>query len=80
MTVEPVMGEVGRYWVESESTEGRHLVDLLSGECGCASWVCRQRAYKAKWGVPLRCKHIIAAREYALDDYLEIMREHALTR
>jgi hypothetical protein len=80
MRVEPIQLEVGRYWVESESTEDKHLVDLLSGECGCASWVCRQRAHKAKWGVPLRCKHVLAAREYCLDQFIETMKEHVLSQ
>ena len=81
--VVPVQGEVGRYMVRSASNpEQDHLVDLLEdgGSCGCASWVCRQRAHKAKWGVPLRCRHIIAAREYCLDSYLETVRELTLSQ
>ena len=80
--VEPVHGEIGRYWVASATTDGRHLVDLLEdgGSCGCASYTCRQRAHKAKWGVPLRCRHILAAREYCLDSYLETVRELTLSQ
>ena len=83
MTVEPQMGSPGMYWVESNSVPGqRHLVDLLEdgGSCGCASYTYRQRAHKAKWGVPYRCRHIIAAREYCLDQFLETVREHMLAK
>lgn len=81
MKVEPVMGEPLRFWVESESSPGtRHLVDLLEGACGCASYVCNRRAYAATHGRQWRCKHIIAARESALNNYIETVREHVLAR
>ena len=81
MKVEPQTGSIGMYWVESNSVPGqRHLVDLLSGECGCASYTCRQRAHKAKWGVPYRCKHVTAAREYCIEQFLETVRDHLLAK
>ena len=79
--VTPIPFEVGRYRVRSASNpEQDHLVDLLSGECGCASYTCRQRAHKAKWGVPYRCRHILAAREYCLEQFIETMRQHVLSQ
>ena len=81
MKVYPIIGEVGRYQVESESVPGQtHLVDILEGACGCAAWTCNHRKHQAATGKPLRCKHILAAREYALNDFIEVMKEHALTR
>ena len=70
----PVQGEVGRYRVTFNVTQ--HLCDILTNERGCADWVCRQRAHKEKTGLPMMCKHIRAAREFALNDYIEVMRSH----
>lgn len=80
MTVRPLIGEVGRYFVESESTGGEHLCDILENCCGCAAWTCNHRKHKAETGKPLLCKHLKAARRYAFNDYLEVMREVALSR
>jgi hypothetical protein len=80
MTVRPIAGEIGRYFVSSESTGGEHLCDVLENACGCAAWTCNHRKHKAETGRPLLCKHLKAAREHAFDGYLEIMREAALSR
>lgn len=81
MKVYPVIGEVGRYRVESESVPGQsHLCDILESSCGCAAWTCKHREHEASTGSPLLCKHLKAARAYAFDDYLEVMREVALSR
>lgn len=81
MNVEPVIHEVGRYYVQSEThADQRHLCDILESSCGCAAWTCRQRKHKAATGKPYLCKHLKAARLYAFNDYLEVMREVALSR
>lgn len=81
MTVQAVVGEVGRFWVSSETHDDqRHLVDLLEGECGCASFVCNNRRYRQQYGHNFRCKHIKAARENFMDDILESLREHQLSK
>ena len=72
----PIHMEPGRYYVQSSATSTRHLCDILSDECGCADWVCRQRAHREKTGLPYHCKHLKAAREFALNDYIEVMRSH----
>ena len=76
-TVEPVAGELGRYYVESfggsKNSEERYLVDLnLDGfGCGCADWDYRRRPeckqLLALGQLPpdlMCCKHIAQAREY----------------
>lgn len=79
--VTPVIGSIGMYYVDSASSHGvRHLVDLLECACGCADWTCRQREYRHTTGKPYRCRHILAAREYALDDLLEVMKEASLSK
>ena len=75
MKIEPVVGEVGRYFCQSGSEEHtRHLVDLLEDACGCADWTCRHRAHQAKFYAPYRCKHIVAVREFFLDEILETLK------
>ena len=79
MKVEPVMAEVGRYWVESRTTPGqRHLADILENQCGCPDYVCRRGKHRARWGEDYRCAHIRAAREYCLNNFLETVREEML--
>ena len=81
MNVEPIIGEVGRYWVGSETIPGaRHLVDILDSQCGCGDYVCRRAALQKETGKQYFCKHLIAARTYAFEDYLEVMRAVALER
>ena len=81
MKVTDVVGEAGRFWVQSDSNpEQRHLVDLLEHECGCPSFTCRNRAYKEKYGHNMTCKHIDAARNHFTDEVLEAMREHILSK
>ena len=81
MKIRSIVGEVGRFWVESESNpDGEHLVDLLEHECGCASFTCRNREYREKFGHNFTCKHIQAAREAFLNDILESLREYTLSK
>lgn len=81
MNVSPIIGEIGRYYCESESSPGvRHVCDIIENQCGCGDYVCRRGAHEASTGKPYRCKHINAAREYALNDYIEVMREHVLSK
>jgi hypothetical protein len=80
MKVRPISFEVGRYFVESTTTGGEHLCDVLEDTCGCADWTCKHRKHTAATSTPYRCKHLKAAREYALNDYIEVMRECALRR
>ena len=79
MKITAVVGEAGRYLVDSDSNpDQRHLVDLLEHECGCASWVYRNRKYKEAYGHNFTCRHIAAARQHFCDEVLEAMREHVL--
>lgn len=81
MTVQAVVGEIARFRVSSESAHDQsHLVDLLEHECGCASWVCNNRRYRQQYGHNFTCKHIKVARESFMDDILESLREHQLSR
>ena len=78
MNVRPILNEVGRYAVESRSKTDtpEHLCDILSDECGCRDWVCNHR----EKGPHYRCAHLKAARAYAFEDYLSVMREISLSR
>lgn len=74
LEVSPVAGEPTRFLVESASAREPHLVDLaphsLVGECSCEHFQFRFRRMARK-GLQMpenmRCKHIEAAREVALD-------------
>jgi len=75
--VTPVMGEVGRYRVASRThPDQTHLVDIVEGQCGCASYVCKRRERELATGLPYRCYHLKAARQFALECYIEEMRNH----
>lgn len=81
MNVTPIMGELGRYRVESRSKADvpEHTCDILNNECGCRGWICNHAQFKKDHGKPYLCAHLKAARIYAFNDYLEIMRECALS-
>jgi hypothetical protein len=82
MKVTPILGEVGRYRVESRSKADtpEHTCDILSSECGCRSWVCNHASHLRRHGHPYLCAHLLTAREYAFNEYLEVMREVSLSR
>jgi hypothetical protein len=80
MTVTPIAGEVGRYMCQSTPTSQEHLVDILEDACGCAAFTMNHRRYKQTHNTPLFCKHLVAAREYALNGLIEVMKENALAR
>lgn len=71
MTVEPVEGERGRFWVESESGAEPYLVDVEefagNGWCACTDFEKRKlpklaEAEERRAKVPImRCKHLEAA-------------------
>lgn len=74
--VEPIAGELLRFFVQSRSIPGqRYLVDLESyhfnGQCGC-QYFCFSLAPKLAAGVTpserTRCAHIREAREWLLDN------------
>lgn len=81
MTIHAIVGEVCRYYVDSESRpHHRYIVDLMAGdggECSCPSWVCNHRAHKFESGKAYRCKHLLAVREVFLDDVLDSMKQHS---
>lgn len=60
-----------RYQVRSFSGDQPYLVDIAAhdwiGQCDCPHWIARLGP-KVRTGERLRCKHIMAAREVALDD------------
>jgi hypothetical protein len=80
MTVTPIAGEIGRYMCQSTPTSQEHLVDILEDACGCAAFTMNHRRYKQTHNTPFRCKHLLGARQYALEHYIEVMREAALAR
>lgn len=81
MKVEPQTGSIGMYWVESATNpDQRHVVDFIENQCGCAAWVCRQRAHRAKWGEDYKCRHIIAVEQYNLSELRETMKQHILSQ
>lgn len=81
MKVEPINGEVMRFYVTSESNpEQRHLVDWLVPACGCASWTCRHRKHEQATGTPYLCKHLIAAREWSWAEMIETIKEQTLAQ
>ncbi len=67
------------FLVESESRKGSHMVDISennkNGRCACEDYSMRKHAmFLSSGGMPddrTRCKHIIAAREFALDDLID---------
>lgn len=81
MSVRHIQGEPGRVFVRSATNpEQEHLCDLLEHACGCPSWTCRNRKYRAQYGHNFTCRHIREAREFFLDEVLESMREHLLAK
>ena len=62
--------DVFRYLVRSFNDSNEYLVDISAhdwvGECNCIHWTARL-GKKVRSGERLRCKHIAAARDYALD-------------
>ncbi len=75
--VHPVLGEVGRYRVQSRSNASEnHLVCIVDNQCGCADYVCRRVAHERLTGMPYRCVHLKLARHFALESYIQTMREH----
>jgi hypothetical protein len=82
MKVTPIHGEVGRYRVESRSKKDapEHTCDILNSECGCRGWICNHASHVRLTDQPYLCAHLKAAREYAFNDYLEVMREVALSQ
>ena len=83
-SVEPVVGEPYRYWVES-SVEGEpYLVDLIelngNGECTCGDFTCvKQKQLRLNDGNIInhgypnatRCKHINSALLYLADQIIQ---------
>jgi len=59
-----------RYLVKSFTDSTEYLVDIAEhdwiGECNCPHWIARL-GKKVREGERLRCKHVNAARDYALD-------------
>lgn len=62
--------DIFRYLVRSYNDEKEYLVDISEnewrGQCDCPHWTARL-GKKVRSGERLRCKHIAAARDYALD-------------
>jgi hypothetical protein len=82
--IDPVPGEPMRFTVDSESRRGmKFLVDLqangLAGWCSCEDYEARrakvQREQPALRTAESRCKHIVAAREWLLDKFLDSLAQ-----
>lgn len=75
---------VGRYFVASQSQEGKYLVDVLAygghGQCSCADWVYRIKPARDQGQEPPKryCKHLAHAREYFTDEVIRRMLATAL--
>jgi hypothetical protein len=85
MTVRPIDGEPTRFWVQSRTKEGKwYLVDVAAkngcGQCQCIRWdtISWPRIRDTQNLPPrLRCAHLKAAREYALNVTIRThIREH----
>lgn len=89
MNIEPIVGEVLRYRVRSESKPAHsYIVDLSenqgSGSCFCTDYQTR-RVPAIKAGMPafsreVSCKHIIAARTYFTQTTLKEMARRITLR
>ena len=83
--VAPIQGEALRFHVRSRTTPGLcYLVDLesysLNGECGCDHFAFRLRPQLDDTPKPTprdstRCWHIMQARRWLLDQFLEKLAE-----
>lgn len=66
--VEPIAGEIFRYYVKSWNTQARYLVDLaeadFQGTCSCIHFSCRIHPARDN-GRKAECKHIAAAIRFA---------------
>ena len=66
--VEPVEGEIFRYYVKSWNSQARYLVDLAEadfrGTCSCIHFSCRIHPAREN-GREAECKHITAAIRFA---------------
>lgn len=86
MTVEPIPNEFFRFYVHSEDGNGIYLVDLeersFNGECSCPHFCCRlaPKLIPGKRGKATRCKHILAARDYAFDEIAIALSTRGATR
>lgn len=73
-----IEGEFGRFRAESWSRPGEHhMVDVCArhplGRCTCEAYSCRHWPEFKKTLKPVRCRHLIAAREALLN---RILAEH----
>lgn len=66
--VEPISGELFRYYVKSWNTQARYLVDLaeadFQGTCSCIHFSVRVHPARVN-GRKMECKHITAAIRFA---------------
>ena len=66
--VEPIAGEIFRFYVKSWNTQARYLVDLAEadfrGTCSCTHFSVRVHPAREN-GREMECKHITAAIRYA---------------
>lgn len=66
--VEPISGELFRYYVKSWNSQARYLVDLAEddfrGTCSCIHFGVRVRPAREN-GRQMECKHITAAIRFA---------------
>jgi len=56
MNVQPIPGELLRYYVKSSTRDVLILVDLMEGQCSCEDHQFRQR----------ECKHLRAVQDYVI--------------
>ncbi len=69
MKVTAIPHENFRYHVQSKSNPNQtHMVDLISSECSCISWTCRNKEYTKRTGRPFECCHQQAAWQQVKDD------------
>lgn len=80
-----IEGELFRFYVRSANGGGEYLVDIeerkFQGECSCPHYTCRlaPKIAQGERGSHLRCKHIQAARDFALDLYGGMIANHFAT-
>lgn len=78
--VEPVDGEIFRYYVHSWNSSAVYLVDLSEedflGTCSCPHHLCRIAPARRE-GKKMRCKHVKEALEYAWPHFGRAILEKA---
>ena len=78
-TVEPIIGEIGRYRINSSRAGQHHIVDIVDVECSCIGWSTRARKHFHATGELYRCVHLRRCSASAYNHLIETMRRVRVT-